>query len=51
MEGKWHQWKGAAKVQWGKLTDDDRDLINGNVEQLAGEIPEPPDSAGPRRLR
>ena len=40
LEGKWHQWKGAAKVQWGKLTDDDLDQINGNVEKLAGMIQE-----------
>ena len=40
LEGKWHQWKGAAKTQWGKLTDDDFDQINGNIERLAGKIQE-----------
>ena len=38
MEGKWKQWKGAAKEQWGKLTDDDLAQINGSREQLEGKI-------------
>ena len=40
VEGKWDQLKGAAQKQWGKLTDDDLDLINGKREQLAGKIQE-----------
>jgi uncharacterized protein YjbJ (UPF0337 family) len=40
LKGKWQQVKGAAKVQWGKLTDDDLDQIEGNVQKLAGRLQE-----------
>jgi len=36
MKGMWHQWKGAAKSQWGKLTDDDLTQAEGDTEKLAG---------------
>jgi uncharacterized protein YjbJ (UPF0337 family) len=40
MAGKWKQMKGAAKQQWGKLTDDDLDVINGQREILIGKLQE-----------
>jgi uncharacterized protein YjbJ (UPF0337 family) len=40
IEGNWKQLKGKAKVQWGKLTDDDFDVIAGRRDQLAGKIQE-----------
>ncbi|MDE0922360.1 MULTISPECIES: CsbD family protein [Aurantimonas] len=40
IEGKWKQFKGSAKAQWGKLTDDDLDRIEGNKDMLAGRIQE-----------
>ncbi len=40
LKGKWTQLKGEAKVQWGKLTDDDLDQIEGNAQKLAGRIQE-----------
>jgi uncharacterized protein YjbJ (UPF0337 family) len=40
LKGLWHQLKGEAKVQWGKLTDDDLDQIEGNAEKLAGKLQE-----------
>jgi uncharacterized protein YjbJ (UPF0337 family) len=40
LKGKWHQLKGAAKVQWSKLTDDDFDRIDGESEKLVGVIQE-----------
>ncbi|HEX8814144.1 MAG TPA: CsbD family protein [Terriglobales bacterium] len=40
MQGKWKQMKGAVKERWGKLTDDDLDVINGQSEQLIGKIQE-----------
>jgi hypothetical protein len=29
IEGNWEQFKGKAKEKWGRLTDDDLDVING----------------------
>ncbi|MBA8838169.1 CsbD family protein [Brucella anthropi] len=40
VEGNWKQFKGSVKEQWGKLTDDDLDQINGRREQLEGKIQE-----------
>ena len=40
IEGNWKQVTGKAKVQWGKLTSDDLDVIAGRREQLAGKIQE-----------
>lgn len=40
IEGNWMQIKGAAKKQWGKLTDDDLTHIEGDSAKLAGKIQE-----------
>jgi len=40
IAGKWTQLRGKAKAKWGKLTDDDFDVIEGNSEYLAGRIQE-----------
>jgi uncharacterized protein YjbJ (UPF0337 family) len=40
VEGKWTQFKGDVKKQWGKLTDDELDVIAGNREKLVGRIQE-----------
>ncbi|MFO1336888.1 MAG: CsbD family protein [Burkholderiaceae bacterium] len=40
VEGNWKQLKGKVLEQWGKLTDDDMDVIAGKREQLAGKIQE-----------
>jgi len=40
FEGNWKQLKGKAKEQWGKLTDDDLDVITGKRDQLAGMVQE-----------
>jgi uncharacterized protein YjbJ (UPF0337 family) len=40
LQGKWKQVKGSVKEQWGKLTDDDLDVIAGKQEQLIGRIQE-----------
>lgn len=40
LEGKWKQMKGSVKEKWGKLTDDDLDVIAGKQDQLAGKIQE-----------
>lgn len=40
IEGKWEQAKGNVQKQWGKLTDDDLDVIKGDVKILAGKLQE-----------
>jgi uncharacterized protein YjbJ (UPF0337 family) len=40
IEGNWKQVKGKVKEQWGKLTDDDLDVIAGKRDQLLGRIQE-----------
>ena len=40
MEGKWKQIKGGVKQKWGKLTDDDLDVIAGSRDKLVGRIQE-----------
>lgn len=40
VEGNWKIAKGKIKEQWGKLTDDDLDVINGKRDQLEGRIQE-----------
>jgi len=40
LQGKWKQIKGSVKERWGKLTDDDIDVINGMHDQLVGKIQE-----------
>lgn len=40
FEGKWEQLKGNVQKKWGKLTNDDLDLIKGNTKELAGKIQE-----------
>jgi uncharacterized protein YjbJ (UPF0337 family) len=38
IKGNWREWKGKAKQEWGKLTDDDLDVVDGKREELAGKI-------------
>jgi uncharacterized protein YjbJ (UPF0337 family) len=40
IEGSWKQVKGKVKEQWGRLTDDDIDIIAGKRDQLIGKIQE-----------
>ncbi|WP_310550589.1 CsbD family protein [Paenibacillus glufosinatiresistens] len=40
FKGKWNQLKGEAKKQWGKLTDDDLDVIDGEKDKLVGKLQE-----------
>ena len=38
LKGNWLQFKGKVKEKWGKLTDDDLDVIEGRQEQLIGML-------------
>lgn len=40
IEGNWKQVTGRAKAQWGKLTDDELDVVAGKRDQLSGIIQE-----------
>lgn len=38
LQGKWKELKGTVRERWGRLTDDDLDVIAGQHEQLIGRI-------------
>ncbi|WP_430433933.1 CsbD family protein [Methyloversatilis sp.] len=38
VEGNWKQFKGTVKARWGKLTDDELDVIAGKRMELSGRI-------------
>jgi uncharacterized protein YjbJ (UPF0337 family) len=40
IEGNWKQAKGKVREEWGKLTDDQLDVIGGRREKLVGQIQE-----------
>ncbi len=40
IKGQWKQLAGTLKAKWGKLTDDDLMVAEGNSEYLVGRIQE-----------
>ena len=38
IEGNWEQMKGQVRERWGKLTNDDLDVIKGKRQQLEGKL-------------
>jgi uncharacterized protein YjbJ (UPF0337 family) len=40
IEGNWKQFRGRAQQQWGKLTNDDLDVVAGRRQELVGKIQE-----------
>ena len=40
MSGKWSQAKGEIRQRWGKLTDDDLEVIAGSRDKFLGRIQE-----------
>jgi uncharacterized protein YjbJ (UPF0337 family) len=40
IKGNWKQVTGKVKSEWGKLTDDDLNVVAGHRDQLAGKIQE-----------
>lgn len=40
IKGQWKQLHGKLKARWGKLTDDDLQVADGNTEYLVGKLQE-----------
>jgi uncharacterized protein YjbJ (UPF0337 family) len=40
LEGNWKQARGKVRERWGKLTDDELDVIAGRRDQLIGRVQE-----------
>jgi uncharacterized protein YjbJ (UPF0337 family) len=40
VEGNWKQIQGTMREQWGKLTDDDIEVIAGRRDRLIGKLQE-----------
>ena len=40
LKGKWMQFKGELKQQWGKFTDDDLQQIEGFYDRFVGKVQE-----------
>jgi uncharacterized protein YjbJ (UPF0337 family) len=40
IEGRWNQITGHVKSKWGKLTDDDIEMVSGKRDQLIGKLQE-----------
>ena len=40
LAGKWKQVQGEVKKQWGKLTDDDLAIVDGQKDKLVGMVQE-----------
>ncbi len=40
IEGNWKQFKGQIREKWGKLTDDDLQVIGGKKDKLIGKLQE-----------
>ena len=40
IQGNWKQLSGRVQEQWGKLTEDDIDVVAGRRQQLVGRVQE-----------
>lgn len=40
LKGNWKQFRGEIQKQWGKLTNDDMNIIDGVYNKLVGRIQE-----------
>ena len=38
MQGNWKQFRGKVQEKWGKLTNDDLDVIEGKRMELSGRL-------------
>lgn len=40
VQGNWLQWRGSIQKQWGRLTNDDLEIIKGDRTRLTGVLQE-----------
>jgi uncharacterized protein YjbJ (UPF0337 family) len=40
LKGQWKQVRGMAKQEWGRLTDDDLQVVEGDRDRLVGRVQE-----------
>lgn len=40
FEGKWEQMRGEAQKTWGKLTNEDLEIVKGDAKILVGKLQE-----------
>lgn len=40
LRGKWKQFRGEIKERWGRLTDDQLDMVEGRRDQMVGLLQE-----------
>ena len=40
VEGNWKEFKGRVREQWGRLTNDEVDVIGGRRDRLVGKLQE-----------
>lgn len=40
FQGKWNQFKGELRKQWGEFTEDDLAQVQGNYEKFQGKVQE-----------
>jgi uncharacterized protein YjbJ (UPF0337 family) len=40
LQGKWRQARGSFKTRWGEMTDDDRQMLDGKIDQMVGLLQE-----------
>lgn len=38
LKGRWTELKGKAKEKWGRLSNDELEEIDGNIDQLIGRL-------------
>jgi len=38
IQGNWKQFRGQVQQKWGKLTNDDLDVVDGKRDELSGRL-------------
>lgn len=40
LQGKWRRTRGNLKTEWARLTDNDRQMLEGKIDQMVGVVQE-----------